>query len=658
MLIFDQLNKADRHLRVLAWIIAAGLLVLVAGVWWLQVVRSRHYAEGERNQSYRTVRVPAPRGKILDRNGVALAENRPAFSVSLYLEDRALRDAFQEEYKRRRAAIPKVPTGTKRKITSVESKSLARSSRYFVVSNLVAKIGDHLGQPLLLNEKQFHQHYEQRLALPMPLLSSLTSTQIARLQEQSLGLPGVDMEVQPLRFYPQGTVAAHVLGYLTRSEESAVEELSFYNYRLPDFRGISGIERSFDEKLSGRAGVKSVLVNNLGYRQTETVLSPVEAGHDVTLTIDAEIQRVAERALAATTAARPPVRGGAVVLDVNTGEIIALASVPAYDPNRFVPRISQEDWEDYNNTNGRPMLHRAVYGGHHPGSTFKIFVALSALEAGLLNPTDIFHSEGRSMVGRRVIDDTAGAGDFDFRRAFIKSSNPYFIHYGQATGPERLIDIAEKLHFGERTGIPLGQDSRAFLPTLEWVRQVRGRWMDGDTANISIGQGDLTVTPLQLAVATAAVANGGKVLWPQLVMSIRAQNELVDPQKPPRVQPRIRNELGISKASLDVVRRAMLADVEDQKEGSGHRAFVPDYRVGGKTGTAEVWVGNRKEHYDVWFASYAPYENPRYAVVVMIEYGLSGGGGTAAPVAGKIFAALKYRDQRSPTARDSSVARN
>jgi penicillin-binding protein 2 len=646
MLIFDQLNRADRYLRVLSWVIAAGLLVLAAGVWWLQVVRSRFYVEGERNQSYRTVRVPAPRGKILDRNGVALAENRPAFNVSLYLEDRALRDAFQAEYKKRRTEVQKTASGVKRKVSSAELKALARSSRYFVVSNVVSQLGVHIGQPMLLNEKNFHQHYEQRLALPMPLHTSLTSTQIARLQEQSLGMPGVDMEVQPLRYYPQSNVAAHVLGYLTRSEESAQDELSYYNYRLPDFRGVSGIERAFDEKLSGRAGAKSVLVNNLGYRQTETVLSPVEVGHDVTLTIDAEIQRVAERALA-SAAARPPVRGGAAVLDVHTGEIIALASVPAFDPNRFVPRINQEDWDTYNNTNGRPLLHRAVYGGHHPGSTFKIFVALSALEAGLMNPNEIFRSDGHIMVGTRRIDDTAGAGEFDFRRAFIKSSNPYFIHYGRVAGPDRLIDMARRVHFGERTGIPLGQDSRGTLPTLESTRQARGRWVDGDTANMSIGQGDLTVTPLQLAVATAAVANGGKVLWPQLVLSVRAQNELIDPTRPPRVQPRIRGQLGVSRQSLDTVRRAMLADVEDQKEGSGKGAFVPDYQVCGKTGTAEVWIGRTKDHYDVWFASYAPFDQPRYAVVVMIEYGTSGGG-TAAPVAGKIYTALKYRDQRGP----------
>jgi penicillin-binding protein 2 len=654
MLIFDQLNRADRHLRVLAWVIVAGLFALVAGVWWLQIVRSRHYVEGERNQSYRTVRVPAPRGKILDRNGVSLAENRPAFNVSLYLEDRALRDAFQAEYKKRRAELQKSAAVAKRKIPSSELRALARTSRYFVVSNVVAELGAHIEQPLLLNEKRFHKHYEQRLALPLPLRTSLTSTQIARIQERSLGLPGVDMEVQPLRVYPQGSLAAHVLGYLTRSEESAQDELSYYNYRLPDFRGVSGIERSFDEKLSGRAGAKSVLVNNLGYRQAETILSPVEAGHDVTLTIDAEIQRVAERALGAA-GARPPMRGGAAVLDVNTGEIIALASVPSYDPNDFVPSITPEHWAEYNNTNGRPLLHRAVYGGHHPGSTFKIFVGLAALEAGVLNPADIFRSDGYIFVGSRRIEDTAGPGEFDFRRAFIKSSNPYFIHYGLAVGPDRLIDMGRKLHFGERTGIPLGQDSRGFLPTRESVRQVRGRWVDGDTANMSIGQGDLTLTPLQLAVGIAAIANGGKVLWPQLVLTVRAQNELIDPTKPVRVQPRIRGQLGVSKQSLDIVRRAMLADVEDQKEGSGKAAFVSDYHVGGKTGTAEVWKGRTKDHYDVWFASYAPFDSPRYAVVVMLEYGTSGGG-MAAPVAGKIFTALKYRDQRGPP-RDGSFAR-
>ena len=673
MLIFDQLNKADRHLRVLAWLIAGGLAILLAGLWWVQVVRSRHYVEDQRNQTYRTVRVPAPRGKILDRNGTVLAQNRPNYSVSLYLEDRVWRKNVQQTYRALESAarastiVKRQPSGVEkflswfgfepkltqsRRLTLPERAELGRMARYSVTSNIVWQLGMALGQPLIVDEARFHKHYEQRRALPMPVLSDLDATQVARLQEHALHLPGIEMEIQALRVYPQGALAAHVVGYLRRSDESSEDELSCYNYRLPDFRGVSGIESALDEQLRGKAGGKSVLVNNLGYRQSETVWSPIEPGKHVTLTIDGSIQRATEQALQTATVQKP-VRGAAVVLDCRTGEILAMASAPAFDPNKWVPGITTEDFRRYNDTNLTPMLNRTIYGGYPPGSTFKIVVALAALDAGLLNPRDVYRSEGYfKLPGRhRSIGDTAGAGDFDFKRAFVKSSNPYFIEYGLRAGRERIIALAERMHFGERTGIPQGQDSPGVLPTADWIRRHRGNWSPGDTANISIGQDPLKVTPLQLAVAVAAVANGGKVLWPQLVQHIAGEHELT--VGIPAVQPRLRDELPLSKHVLDVVRQAMVADVEDA-EGSGRDAFVPGFRVCGKTGTAEVWKGERKDHHDVWFASYAPYEDPRYAVVVMIEHGGSGGK-TAAPIAGKIYRALQYREERGPARKDSFV---
>jgi penicillin-binding protein 2 len=677
MLIFDQLNRADKHLRVLSWIIAAGLVVLLAGLWWVQVVRSRHYVEDQRSQSYRTVRVPAPRGKILDRNGTVLAENRPSYNVSLYLEDRAWRQRVQQTYRTNEAAarqsvmVPRKPStmekffswfGYKpaltqsRRLTAAERTQLGRAARYTVTSNIVWELGTIIGEPLIVDETRFHRHYESSLALPMPIRTGLTVPQVARLQARGLNLPGIEMDIQPLRIYPQSNLAAHVVGYLRRNVESAEDELSFYDYRLPDFRGVSGIESGLDEELRGKAGGKSVLVNNLGYRQSETVLSPIEPGKHVTLTIDADIQRAAEQALrVAAYVEKVPVRGAAVALDCRTGEILAMASAPGFDPNKWVPTITPETFALYNDTNSTPMLNRAIYGGFPPGSTFKIMVSIAALEAGL-NPSEVFHSEGLTRVpGRhRAIGDTAGPGNFDFRRAFIKSSNPYFIHQGWKIGREPIISVAQRLHFGERTGIPLGQDSPGVVPTMDWIRRNRGGWSQLDTANISIGQDPLMVTPLQMAVAVAAVANGGKVLWPQLVRGIAGQNDLIT--GPVVVQPRVRDELQVSSRTLDIIRRAMVADVEDP-EGSGKEAHVQAFRVCGKTGTAEVWKGEKKDHYVVWFASYAPYEDPRYAVVVMVEYGASGGR-TTAPVAGKIYRALQYREQRGPAARKDSLARN
>ena len=673
MLIFDQLNKADRPLRALSWMVAIGIGTLLTGLWWVQVVRSRHYVEGQRNQSYRTVRVPAPRGKILDRNGVALAENRPVYNISLYLGDPAFRDLVREEYireveqalQRDPAAMLRKPSWSEnllatfgirkqstklRKLGSAEKTGIARRSRFVAASNLVERLSATLGQPLVIDESRFHLHWDQRRALPMPLISDLNPSQIARFQERGMQIPGLDMEIQPLRVYPKGTLAAHLLGYLRLNTDSVEDEISFYNYRLPDYRGQSGLEYSFDEELRGKAGGKSVLVNNLGYRQSEAVWAEVEAGQNVTLTIDTEIQSAAERAL--REAGPRPVRGAAVVMDCRTGEILALASAPTFDPNDWVPHLPQAVYDTYTNREVAPLLNRAVYNGFPPGSTFKTVVALAALEAGTLKPEEIYHSLGYYPMGRGIAD-PAGAGDFDFKRAFKRSSNSYFIEHGLAVGPEAILAMAQRLHFGERTGIQLGQDSRGILPTREWVSQHRGAWRAGDTANLCIGQGDVLVTPLQMAVATAAVANGGQVLWPQLIVAVRPADALVDSAVRMVVGPRLRDQLPVSQHTLGVIHEAMLADTEDS-DGSGTAARVAGFRVCGKTGTAQMKKEGQTHAYDhyTWFASYAPYEDPRYSVVVMVQSG-SSGGGTCAPVAGKIYRVLQSREQRAPAHKDT-----
>ena len=680
MLVFDQLNKADRHLRVLSWGLAAGLCVLLAGVWWVQVVRSRRYVEDQRSQSYRTVRVPAPRGKIFDRNGTVLADNRPSYNVSLYLEAPAWRERVQQQYRefeataRQSAVVPRKPSmGEKflswfgyepaltqtRRLTLAERTKLGRAARYAVTSNIVWELGSALGQPLIVDETVFHKHYSNSLALPLPILPNLDSIQVARLQERALSLPGIEMDIQPLRIYPHTNLAAHLLGYLVQFKESAEDELSFYNYRLPDYRGLDGIEASFDAELRGKAGAKSVLVNNLGYRQGETVLSPIEAGKNVTLTIDADIQRAAERALKEAQAKQNPVRGAIAVMDVRTGEIIAMASSPTHDPNAWIPKMSWEHYlsNNYTNEDIAPLRNRAINGNYHPGSIFKTVVALAGLESGLIDPAKEYRSLGYFMLGRRQIDDTAGPGDFNFKRAFKKSSNPYFIEYALKMGRDPIVAIGERLHFGERTGISLPYETPGILPTREYIRKNMGGWHEGETANIAIGQGKVDVTPLQMAVATAAVANGGRVLAPQIVLSVLPQDGLVDPRSRNVIHPRVRDQLPVSKRTLEIIQAAMLADTEEA-EGTGAAARVEGYRIGGKTGTAQVFNKfNKLDHYTVWFASYAPFEDPRYTVVVMVDYGISGSI-SCAPAAKKIYERLKYRDQRLPGSRRDSVVKN
>jgi penicillin-binding protein 2 len=680
MLIFDQLNKSDRHLRALSWCLAAGMCVLLAGVWWVQVVRSRHYLEDQRSQSYRSVRVPAPRGKILDRNGVVLAENRPSYNVSLYLEDPAWRERVQQQYReleaqaRQATLVPRKPSAAEkclswfgyepkltqsRRLTLAERSKLGRAARYTVTSNIVWELSTALEQPLVVNETFFHKHYSNSLALPLTVMTNLGPTQIARLQEKAVNLPGIEMDIQPLRIYPHGTLAAHVLGYLVQFKESTEDELAFYNYRLPDYRGLDGIESSFDTELRGRAGAKSVLVNNLGYRQSETVLSPIEAGQNVTLTIDANIQRVAEKALSEASVSERPIRGAIVVMDVRTGEIIAMASSPTHDPNKWIPRMPWEYYQSnqYTNEDIAPLRNRAINGNYHPGSTFKTVVALAGLDSGVINPEEIYRSAGEYRLGTRRIADLAGSGNFNFKRAFKKSSNSYFIEYGLKLGREPIVNMAEHLRFGERSGISLPYETPGILPTSDYVRKNLGGWHEGETANISIGQGKVDVTPLQMTVATAAVANGGAVLRPQIVMSVRARDALVDAVNHSSVRGVVRDRLPVSRRTLEVIQNAMLADTEEA-EGTGTAARVEGYRICGKTGTAQVYDRHNKfDRWTVWFASYAPYEDPRYAVVVMVDYGLSGGG-SCAPAARKIYEQLKYRDQKSPATRRNSVVKN
>jgi penicillin-binding protein 2 len=365
------------------------------------------------------------------------------------------------------------------------------------------------------------------------------------------------------------------------------------------------------------------------------------------LTIDLGLQQATEAALRSVG---PNTRSAAVVLNPNNGDIWALASSPAFDPNQLVPRISREEWEKLNDPHLRPLLNRAIYGSYPPGSIFKIVVALAGLEAGLdphenltVQPDPSRPTKGCFFVGRRRVQDTAPPGDYDFKRAFLVSCNSYFIHHGLATGLENILRIGQRLHLGERTDVLPFQEVAGFFPTQAWKqKKIVEPWRDGDTANLCIGQGFIAVTPLQMAVMTAAIANGGKVFWPRLVERFQPQDPASE--ESPVVFPmgRVRDDLGVSTRTMEIVRAAMLADVEDA-DGTGKEAFVRGIRVCGKTGTAQIKHGSVTVDHITWFVSFAPYENPRYVVVVMVESGGSGGG-TCAPVARKIYEAIRNRE--------------
>jgi penicillin-binding protein 2 len=652
MLVFDQLKKNDPQLRLLAAVIFGCLFVLLAGLWWVQIVHARDYRASLETQSYRTVRVPAVRGKILDRNGVVLAENRPNYSIGLYLED--LSDSFRKEYQRIRPmqvitnSLPAWQTWlgfdtvkTQRaKLTKSQISALEWQARYQVGDGVVRQVANTLKQPLVLDFAKFRQHFVKSPALPYPVIEDLNPTQIARFEEQCARVSGVDLEIESMRVYPRSNVAAHILGYVRRNNDSVKGEEAFYSYRLADFRGVVGIEGHFDDSLRGRAGAKAVLVNNLGYRQTENIWNAAEPGRNVVLTLDLRLQVAAERAL--RQRAGNNVRGAVVVMDVRSGDILALVSAPASDPNYLVQGFPLNEYSRWTNATLGLQKNRATQENYQAGSIFKTIIALAALESGL-NPHETYRvapnprnpHRGIVHVGKQAFDDTATPGDYDLRRAILKSSNSYFITMGRRAGIEKIIELGTRLHLGERMNIPTRQETGGSFPTL---RRVKANWRDGDTANICIGQGELAVTPMQMAVMTCALANGGKVLWPRLVARIESPDSFL--AESPIVPPagRIRDELGVSPRNLQLIREAMLADTEDS-EGTGQRAAVPGLHICGKTGTAE-----RREHGQIrnttWFVSFAPADNTRYAVVVMVEDGVSGGV-TCAPVARDIYEAIQ-----------------
>lgn len=642
MAIVDQMQNGRRSLRGLAILVFSGLGILVAGLWYLQVVSSYRYKSSLKYQTFRTVRLPAIRGKILDREGHPLAQNVASYNIDLYLEE--LRDLYQKQYARAKVSLRR---HLKYHPTHQQLLDLGRHTRFVVTSNIVYQVTAWLQEPMILNEKAFHRHYEQRLALPMPILENLNDRQVARFAERSGDWPGVELEFQPRRIYPNGPLAGQILGYghLQRTAPDTGDEGLFFNYRLPQFHGVTGLEGAFDQYLRGKPGIETVLVNNLGYRQDETVWTPAEPGLNVVLTINLTLQKACEQALHMAGA---NTRGAIVVLNVRNGDVLAMASSPAYDPNDFVPHLSFQEWRQLLNPKLRPLVNRAVGENYLPGSVFKIVTSLACLQSGVLDPHQIFDSPGYfRFPGRhsRPIGDTAPAGPYDFRRAFKRSSNTYFIHFGLLAGIDNILKIARQFHFGEKTGIPTLQEVPGLLPSPAWKLKTQGEpWYDGDTAFVSIGQGYLDVTPIQVAVMVAAVANGGIVFWPRLVKRIEPQ----DPNTGPVYSfpaASVRNHLNVDPTNLALVRDAMLADVEDL-HGTGTRAAIRGFRIAGKTGTAQV-RGDEGQYKDTWFASFGPYENPKYAVIVMVVNGVSGGS-TCAPMAHHVYKVIQALEDRRP----------
>ncbi|MHB1306717.1 MAG: peptidoglycan D,D-transpeptidase FtsI family protein [Limisphaerales bacterium] len=684
----DQLRRGDQRLRMVGIGALCGLAILLVGLWYVQVASHKRFQASLKSQTFRNVRVPGVRGKVMDRQGAILAENRPSYNLNLYLEE--LRPGFQREYRRLRLDLQASlrsklatasaserwfdpwwewfkPKAKAPRLSATQIADLGGAARYAVASNVVNRANALAGETNQLGFRDFARHYRQWPYRPLPVIENLAPPQLARLLETGTGLPGLDIDVQPVRHYPAGQVVAHVLGYLTRDDHTWSDDEEGFSYSLPVYNGAVGVEYAFNEELSGRPGLKSMVVNSLSFRESESVWVSAIPGQNLVLTLDLGLQTAAYNALRTAGA---DVRGAVVVMDVQNGDVLALVSCPSYDPNEFVAAIAPERWAVLNDAQQRPIFNRATQGAYSPGSIFKIVTALACFDAGL-DPDQRYVVEedparpgrGAVFVGRRKIEDTVPPGEYDFVRAFKRSSNSYFIHHGLKAGRERLLNYGKALFLGERMGLPTRQEVRGYFPRPD---EVLGLWTDGNVANVCIGQ-EITVTPLQMAVLTAAIANGGRVFSPRLATRVEpAEDGLADAagrEFPSEVRGRVR----IPTPVQELIRTAMLADTEEP-EGTGFSAFqqldratgkitprLPGFRVGGKTGTAEVKQGGRLVDKITWFVAFGPFESPRYAVVVMVESGGSGGG-TCAPVARRVFEHIAQRLRALPGSVTSGLA--
>jgi len=562
------------RIALLGLIFLAGLMLLVARLYRLQVVQSEAFEQRQTRQSVRRVLLPSPRGRILDCHGRLLADNQPNYCLAFYLEE------------------------------------LRRPGRWNNTVNAVDQELNRLAATLQLprtcSRHRIEDHIRQSLPLPLIAWEHLDDAALARFVECRTNFPGVDVFVQPERLYPQGQLAAHVLGYAGRGDLAEAVQAEDYNYHLPGLKGRSGLEKEYDDLLCGLPGGQLIRVDAAGCRHDEWMVRQPVPGRDLTVTLDSEIQASLEKTLA-------DVCGAGVVLDPRNGDILAMASAPTFDPNTLTPAPTPEVWRALMQDPNRPLFNRAITGCYPPGSTFKPFVALAAQTIGNLSPETTYTCEGTFQLGNRIIHCASGErhGIVDMRKAIEVSCNVYFCNLATTLGYDAIFTVAQQVGFGRRTGIDLPGESMGLLPSANWKKEHdQGNWTLGDTCNTAIGQGNLLVSPLQMAVATATLANGGRVLRPRILHSGATEGETVSHTAWPA-------------ASIELVQGGML-DVVSGEEGTGHRARVAGMNVAAKTGTAEYRVDGLPRKYG-WMISFAPAEAPRVVVVMVVEEAQTGG---------------------------------
>jgi penicillin-binding protein 2 len=590
-------------------VLVAGLLVLLAFVLliarlaYLQIFRHDDLREQADNNRITAVPIVPNRGLILDRNGVVVATNYSAYTLEI----------------------------TPSKVSNLDQ----------VIEDL-----SHLIEVHPRDKKRLKKLLEESKGLEsLPLRTRLTDEEVAKFSAQRFRFPGVEVKARLYRNYPYGETASHVIGYIGRINQTDKEKLEESeddgNYRGTDYMGKLGVEQSFEKKLHGVTGVEDLETSAGGRAVRKLASSPATPGDTITLSIDMKLQKMIEDMFGDR-------RGAVVALDPKSGEVLAFVSKPTFDPNLFVEGIDSDSWKELSESIDKPLLNRALRGTYPPGSTYKPFMAMAALQSGKRSATAVINDSGSWTFGGHTFRShgDGGLGSVDMYRSIVKSSNVYYYSLANELGVDAMHDFMKPLGFGQITGIDVNGEVRGVLPSTDWKRNAYKRpeqkkWYAGETISLGIGQGYNNFTMLQLAQATATLANGGMKYKPKIV--IATQDALTrTKQAIPSVAP---ENLGFSPENVAIVRNAMVGVT---KEGTSIRSFAgASYLSGGKTGTAQAVGIGKNERYDAkrldesqrdhaLYIAFAPADDPKIALAIVVE-NAGFGSDSAAPITRRIF---------------------
>ena len=591
--------------------------VLVSRLLYLQIIEGSEYRRLSEINSIRLQDIDAPRGLIFDRNNHMLVDNRPAFDLMIILKD---------------------------------AKPLKET---------LEKLGGIIGETPEALKDQIATNKRRGAYVPILLKEDIGRDLLAAIEVHKYDLPGVVVRVSPRRHYLSDHFAAHLLGYVGEISADELRCKPYEECKGGDYIGKFGIEKAYEPLLRGRRGGRQVEVNATG--QVVRVLKTVgaQAGHNITLTIDHDLQEAAEGLLQGKS-------GAAVAIDPRNGEILAMASSPTYDPNWFVTGMRQEQWQSLITNPYRPLENKAIQAEYPPASTYKIITAIAGLEEGVIDGETTMYCPGFYRFGNRIYRcwRHAGHGDVNVVQALEQSCDVFFYQVGEAVGVDRLAWYAHQFGLGEPSGINLAEEAKGLIPTKEWKRKRLGEvWQGGETLSIAIGQGFDLVTPLQMAIVAAVVGNGGTRFKPRLIRSVSPALE----DGGQEYQTEVLGQVPMSDTALSLVRKGLWSVVNERK-GTAWRSRLEHLEFSGKTGTAQV-VGRPPEgvedeeqikemHKDhAWFVAYAPSVDPEIAVAVIVEHG-EHGSSAAAPIASEMVRVYLGDDEDSVELGESPGARS